>query len=178
MMVEKSYLIRRGRLEDASQLAQFAANVFLEVFGPDNDPTQMDAHLAASFSPSRQASEIEDPDIVTLIVENAGAIIGYAQMRRGHTPPQIQDNYSLELWRFYVDAAWRGTGLAQDLMQAVFENSRNLGGRSLWLSVWEHNPRAIAFYRKSGFDPAGELNFFLGTERQTDLLLVAGLGND
>lgn len=176
-MAEKAYHIRKGRSTDAAQLAEFAERVFLEVFGPDNDPQQMEAHLAVNYSPTRQAAEIEDPNVITLIAESSGTICGYAQIRRGHSPQQIQNDNTLELWRFYVDAPWRGRGLAQDLIADVFKSAHIFGGRSLWLSVWEKNPRAIAFYKKSGFQQAGKLDFYLGSERQTDLLLVAKISN-
>jgi hypothetical protein len=37
--------------------------------------------------------------------------------------------------------------------------------------VWEQSPRAIAFYRKSGFIEAGTTPFTLGTSVQRDLLM-------
>jgi diamine N-acetyltransferase len=46
----------------------------------------------------------------------------------------------------------------------------------LWLGVWERNPRAIAFYAKSGFSEVGIHDFLVGTDRQTDRVLVAPVG--
>jgi ribosomal protein S18 acetylase RimI-like enzyme len=51
--------------------------------------------------------------------------------------------------------------------------ARDLGGCHVWLGVWEQNPRAIAFYLKSGFVERGTRDFMVGTDRQTDRVLVA-----
>jgi ribosomal protein S18 acetylase RimI-like enzyme len=37
--------------------------------------------------------------------------------------------------------------------------------------VWEHNPRAIAFYRKWGLEVVGEHVFMMGDDPQRDLLM-------
>jgi ribosomal protein S18 acetylase RimI-like enzyme len=58
-------------------------------------------------------------------------------------------------------------------MLAVHDAARELGGRHLWLGVWERNPRAIAFYAKSGFVDIGSHDFFVGADRQTDQVFVA-----
>ncbi len=82
----------------------------------------------------------------------------------------------VELARFYVDRPWHGRGLAQRLMAAVVDAAIQLGGQTLWLGVWEQNPRAIAFYAKSGFLDAGSTDFFVGPDRQTDRVLVTAVG--
>jgi diamine N-acetyltransferase len=57
-------------------------------------------------------------------------------------------------------------------MGAVHAAAVELGGRTLWLSVWERNPRARAFYAKCGFEDAGAADFYVGSDRQTDRILV------
>ncbi|MFN7984164.1 MAG: hypothetical protein U0Q11_20145 [Vicinamibacterales bacterium] len=37
--------------------------------------------------------------------------------------------------------------------------------------MWEHNPRAIAFYRKFGFEIVGDHVFTVGTDPQRDLVM-------
>jgi ribosomal protein S18 acetylase RimI-like enzyme len=42
--------------------------------------------------------------------------------------------------------------------------------------VWEHNPKAIAFYRKFGFETVGDHTFMLGLDRQRDIVMALKLG--
>jgi ribosomal protein S18 acetylase RimI-like enzyme len=74
----------------------------------------------------------------------------------------------VELVRFYVVRDWHGRGVAQRLMDACVAEARRRGGRTLWLAVWQENPRAIAFYRKAGFRLAGTTTFRLGSQVQDD----------
>lgn len=83
----------------------------------------------------------------------------------------------MELWRFYLAQEWQGQGLAQTLMQRVDEEAHRTGAQTLWLGVWEHNERAKAFYRKCGFVDVGAHVFMVGTDAQTDRILVRRVGD-
>jgi ribosomal protein S18 acetylase RimI-like enzyme len=49
---------------------------------------------------------------------------------------------------------------------------------TLWLGVWERNERAKAFYRKCGFADVGSQVFVLGTDAQTDRVMVRSLRSE
>ena len=57
-------------------------------------------------------------------------------------------------------------------MGACLEEAAGGGYETLWLGVWEHNLRAIAFYRRWGFETVGSHTFLLGSDEQTDLIMV------
>ncbi len=168
---------RRAEPADAGPLAEFAARVFNETFGPDNRPEDMAAHLADRFGERQQTEEILDPAIVTLLVEDGGRLIAFTQVTTLHALPDcVTGPAPVEIGRFYVDRSWHGRGLARRLMAAARDAARSLGGETVWLAVWEHNPRAIAFYEKEGFRDVGSQPFRLGSDLQTDRVMVAGLG--
>ena len=169
--------LRRAELSDAPALAAFAARTFAETYGADNRPEHMAVHLAASYGPAQQSRELADPAYVTIVAEADGALAAYAQVRRGTPPPCVAGPAPIELYRFYVDRPWQGRGVARRLMDAVHDAAAGLGGRTLWLSVWERNPRARAFYEKCGFVDAGTANFYVGPDRQTDRILVAAFNS-
>jgi diamine N-acetyltransferase len=60
-------------------------------------------------------------------------------------------------------------------MRAVEDTARQAGARTLWLGVWERNPRAIAFYAKCGFTDVGEQAFMVGSDRQRDRVMARSL---
>jgi ribosomal protein S18 acetylase RimI-like enzyme len=74
--------------------------------------------------------------------------------------------------RLYVDARYHGKGVAALLMDACIDAARRYDTKALWLGVWEHNPRAIAFYAKCGFVEVGEQVFPLGGDLQRDLVMA------
>jgi ribosomal protein S18 acetylase RimI-like enzyme len=168
-------VIRQATPADAGRLAGFAARTFSDNFAVYNRPEDMALYLARSYGPPQQLAEINHPDIRTILAEIDGWEAAFAQIRRGSAPRCVQGPAPIELWRFYVDQDWIGRGIALRLMRAVRTEAEALGCRTLWLGVWERNARAIAFYRKCGFVDVGSHGFELGTEVQTDRIMVCPL---
>ena len=165
--------IRQGSVIDAAELAAFAARTFREAFSADNNPDDLQAHLANTYSSARQAAELADPLVSTSLVRLNGELVAYAQVRRSTPPACVTHTAPIELHRFYVDQRAHGSGLASRLMQVVHQAAREFQGRHIWLSVWERNPRAIAFYKKAMFVDVGSTFFMVGPDKQTDRVLVA-----
>lgn len=68
--------------------------------------------------------------------------------------------------RFLVDGlavaeGWRSRGLGSALIEALTDEARARGYRSLRLDVADHNDRARALYERLGFDPAGHQRLWL-----------------
>jgi ribosomal protein S18 acetylase RimI-like enzyme len=162
--------IRMAMRDDARRLSEFARRTFGETFAPQNTPEDMEAYLSHAFSDARQLAEIEDRHTMTLLAEEDGMLVGYAQLGARMPPLCVPDRNAIELIRFYVDRDWQGRGIAQQLMEAA-ENAAAARGQAIWLGVWEHNPRAIAFYQKCGFADVGSHEFLLGSDRQTDRIM-------
>jgi ribosomal protein S18 acetylase RimI-like enzyme len=94
----------------------------------------------------------------------------------GTPPAAVGGPAPLELKRLYVARAWHGRGVAQALMNAALDAARARSAGTLWLGVWERNPRAVRFYEKYGFARVGEHTFVLGADAQTDWILARPLG--
>ena len=124
----------------------------------------------------RQLAEILDPGWATVVAADAGSLIAFGQLRWSETPECIPGRRPREILRLYVDKAFHGQGLAPRLMGALLERAAEAGADGVWLGVWEHNPRALAFYRKSGFREVGDHAFMLGSDLQRDILMYRELG--
>ncbi|HSQ30431.1 MAG TPA: GNAT family N-acetyltransferase [Gemmatimonadaceae bacterium] len=168
-------MIRLGVAADAPALAELAAHTFRDTFSADNRPEDMALHIAHAYGPSQQERELVDPNITTLLVDIDGQLAGYAQLRSGEAPECVSGESPIELWRFYIARPWHGRGAAHELMRRVEVEAGRRGGRTLWLGVWERNERAKAFYRKTGFVDVGAHVFMVGTDAQTDRILVRSL---
>ena len=152
---------------DAALLAHTAERMFRDAFAATNDPARMDAYCRDHYSEEIQREELVDPEIVVLFLEQEGKVVAYSQLR-------VRAPES-EIWRFYVDRTQHGRGVAQRLMDESLAALRDAGATEVVLAVWEHNPRAMAFYRKCGFEVVGEQPFILGDERQRDLVMRRAL---
>ena len=167
--------VRPAGEPDAAWLAALAERTFRETYTAYNTPEDMERFISAHFGVERQAAELGDPRMTTLVAEMAGRAAGYTQLLRGQAPPPVTGPAPIEVLRFYVDRPWHGRGVAQTLMAAAAAAARAEGARTLWLGVWERNDRAIAFYRKCGFEDVGTQTFVLGADHQHDRVLVRPL---
>ena len=161
---------------DAAQLAEFGARTFFESFAADNTEEDMRRHLASAWSPEKQLAEIQNPDIDTLIyADGTGRWLGFAQLRANTSSDGVPPEGSIELWRFYVDKEFHGQGVAAGLMKGAKLRAKSRGARWLWLGVWERNERAKAFYAKHGFSKVGSQVFVVGSDPQTDHVMLSPL---
>jgi ribosomal protein S18 acetylase RimI-like enzyme len=169
--------IRQAVPSDARTLAVLAERTFRDTFEAMNSAEDMALHCAFTYGEARQLAEISYPALRTLVCEEEGELIAYAQLRWDHAPACVVGKQPGEIQRLYVDSPWHGKGIAHELMAACL---RELATRScdvVWLGVWERNWRAQAFYRKFGFMEVGDHVFMLGTDTQRDIILVRPLGN-
>lgn len=170
-------VVRRARPQDAKLLAQLAESTFRNTFAASNSAENMDAHCRASYGEALQSREIADESMLTLLAEVDARLVGYAQLRLGRAPACVVANAPGEIQRLYVHRDGHGRGIAQALMQASLDALRARGADVVWLGVWEHNPRAIAFYRKTGFTEVGDHVFQMGNDPQRDVVMMRALAN-
>jgi ribosomal protein S18 acetylase RimI-like enzyme len=171
--VNGAVIIRRATPEDAVALSEFGAHTFFESFAVDNTVEDMQAHLATAWAPELQRAELLDPAFETFLAcDEYGAFAGFAQLHAGPAPDCVRSEHTIELLRFYVDKPWHGRGLARDLMNVAMNRAREQGARTMWLGVWERNERAKAFYRKCGFERVGAKIFVVGSDPQTDDVML------
>jgi len=166
--------LRWAERGDAAALARFAARVFEATYAHANTPEDMRAYVAEHFGDAQQTAELSDPSLETLLVERDGAIVGFAQLRRGEES-SAHGASPLEIARIYVDHSLHGLGVGATLMRACVDAARARGHDVLWLGVWESNERAISFYKKMGFRIVGQQSFTLGRDVQRDHVMVLSL---
>ena len=173
-----SFALRPARPTDAPELAEFGARSFRDTFAAHNRPEDMDAYVSLAYGEPQQSAELADPRVSVLVAQaDDGTLIGYAVVRRApdEAPPCVTGERPAELARLYVDHGWHGRGVGEALMREVVDRAAEGGADTLWLGVWEHNPRARAFYARWGFSEVGEHPFPLGADIQRDLLLARPL---
>ena len=168
--------IRLAKASDAPSLAVLAERTFRDTFGARNSPENMDSHCARFFGPEIQLREIGERGLVTTIAEADRRMIGFSQLRLSRAHASVDARRPAEVARLYVIAEWQGRGVARNLMQDALDTARREGCDWLWLGVWEHNPKAMAFYRKFGLGIVGTNAFMLGQDRQRDLVMAVKLG--
>lgn len=153
---------------DAEALAAFAERTFTETFGHLYPPEDLATYVEAKYRPHVVAAEIAEPETRYRLALRGDAIIGYCKM--GVVDMEVDATDALELHRLYVDSDAKGAGIAQALMDEALAWARGKGAKRMYLSVWENNARAQAFYRRYGFEHIGEHKFMVGRVADRDFI--------
>jgi len=121
-----------------------------------------------------KARRTEIPGVTaTLILEDdEGNAIGYTLLGEDPVPECVTGAAPLQIRRFYVDQAWKGKGVAQQLMAAVDIEARRRGRETIWLLAWYRNFRAHAFYKKCGFVQVGIAPYLFGNTMEQDVAMA------
>jgi GNAT superfamily N-acetyltransferase len=169
--------IRRAEASDAAALTAFARLTFVETYAGLNSPADTDQHLDEFYHEDRQRQELTDPCMHTLLAYAQTELVGFAQLEQVPVPECVEAERAVGLKRYYVKSSWHGKGIAGPLLLAVVDAARSMGASHLWLTVWNRNPRAIAYYSKVGFQRVGSNTFMVGADPQDDSIMLLELGS-
>jgi GNAT superfamily N-acetyltransferase len=140
-----SATVRRALPDDA---AAFAAchlacwrEAYEDLWGPERFATIDAETLVADRRRALETGQAEH-----MLAEHDGEVVGVAIAG----PTRDEDSpTSTELYAIFVREVLHGSGIADDLLDAVIDGQ----AASLW--VYRDNPRASAFYVNHGFIPDG-----------------------
>lgn len=176
MAASDRLVIRAGLPTDAAALAGFGAVTFRSTYAADTPTQALDAFVHQVFGDELQAAELADPMCHFLVAELEDHLVGYLLLRDTTPPPSVPGDRPLLIDRFYVDPSVHGQGIGRALLHRAVRHAQARDHDLLWLSVWEHNHRAIGLYRRWGFLAVGEIAFDLAGVPQTDRLLARSCG--
>lgn len=162
--------IIRATIKHAKLISELGATTFDQAFRGTCTDEDLEGVLKAYYNKEQVAKELGDADDYFFILFKDEVAAGYARIHLGR---QIESCFaskkSAELMRIYFLHEFHGKGLAQHLLNYCLTFLRQKGFEQVYLSVWEHNDRAQAFYRKHGFkDTQIENPFPLGNTPQMD----------
>jgi len=168
-MSEISIAVRAATIVDAEGLSRLAAATFALGCPADTDPKHLDEFIATELKPERFREFLADRAVTILLAETEGELAGFTMLVSECAHPQIAAERPIELRKFYVGPAHHGRGVAQALMRAAAPQFDKHD--VAWLSVFSGNERAIAFYKKWGFEVVGTHYFNVGGDPQKDFVM-------
>lgn len=178
--------LRRAESDDAEALAELSAATFPAAC-PDWMPAEaIDQHIAIRLNQEVLATELADQRIEYYLAFASGTQtypLGFVMLTdRRETGANLSADDSglgmattegeFELQRIYVREQAYGSGIAQALMDLAKRRARQVGAARLVLGTSKANDRALAFYRRAGFEVAGQRHFLVAEVPNEDWLLI------
>jgi ribosomal protein S18 acetylase RimI-like enzyme len=149
-------------LSKLSLLQEISKNTFEETFAAFNTKEDMTHYFEHNLSLDQLALELESPESSFYFIYVEEELSGYMKLN-------ISETFEIE--RIYILNKFQGIGAGKTFMNFALDHSKSLGFNSLWLGVWEHNTKAISFYKSLGFITYSEHDFLLGSDHQRDILM-------
>lgn len=163
--------IQKAEFADLKTLQEIGRASFFETFAESNSEADMQHYLTVQFSLDKLSSELLEINSQFFIAWDRESAIGYLKVNTGEAQTELKEHHSLEIERIYVLNAYHGKKVGQMLYERALEVASSLGKSSVWLGVWEKNPRAIRFYEKNGFVAFDTHIFKMGDDEQTDIMM-------
>lgn len=163
--------IRELTEADIPELRDLAVRIFRDTFTHLNTPENLEAFLDRDYSIDSFKREFSEAGSRYFFISDNGKTAGYLRLRKNSEVDHLLGSNTIEIHRLYVDSAYHGKKVGDQLMQFAIDAGKKANNDWIWLGVWEHNPRAKRFYEKWGFEKFSEHDFYMGGERQTDWLL-------
>ena len=152
-------------------LQQMSQATFVAAFAAQNSKANMDAYLQEKMTLEHLTLEWETPGSDFYFARIAQELVGYLKLNTGTAQNEILPESSLEIERIYVDANYQVQKIVQQLLDFAINKAQEQGLDLVWLGVWEHNERARRFYERYGFVNFSKHVFYLGSDKQTDILM-------
>ncbi len=165
------FAIRAAVPNDAGALALVGGATFLETFAGVHTGAEIVAHCAEAHSVAAYEALLRG-GAEAWVAETAGtgAVLGYAVLSGPRLPGAGEGD--LELKRIYTLSVLHGGGAGRALLEACVGRARERGARRVMLGVFSENARAIAFYRRAGFERVGEYRFDVGGTGYLDWVMA------
>ena len=164
-------IITAAAAENISTIQQIGKETFHETFSQSNTKEDMQKYLDENFSEQKVKSELNNSESMFFIAWDESLPVGYLKLNIGAAQTEDQGHAALEIERIYVKSTHHGKKVGQMLYEQALVTAKQLKKDTIWLGVWEENPRAIRFYEKNGFVAFDRHIFKMGDNEQTDIMM-------
>lgn len=164
-------MIKTCTLDDIITLQHIATKTFADTFAAYNTPEDMAKYLQEAYALEKLSAELQTKHSHYYLFYKDEEIAGYFKLNWDTGQSEPKGNTFLEIQCLYVDIPFKNNGIGKQMIDFSIEKAKQLGKTRLWLGVWEHNTKAIAFYKHLGFTRTGEHDFWVGDDCQTDYIM-------
>lgn len=165
------FTLRRALLSELDFLRSFAERTFRETYEAQNDPQAFNDYCAEAFTLEKIRSEMEHPHSEHYFACQGDERVAFLKFNFDCHPLEIESQRTVQVQRIYIAQAFQGQGLGRQMLDFAQQHAIMAGLDWIWLSVWQKNPPAVAFYEHCGFEIFGMEWFPLDSDPQPDWLM-------
>jgi ribosomal protein S18 acetylase RimI-like enzyme len=131
------------------ELQKISRQTFYEAFFEVNTEEDMAMYLEHNLSIEKLSAELSNENTEFYFAQLNGQVIGYLKLNANDAQTDLKDEHALEVERIYLLIEYASKGVGQLLMEKAYQVAQIKKAEYIWLGVWEHNTRAIQFYKRN-----------------------------
>ncbi|HEY8880099.1 MAG TPA: GNAT family N-acetyltransferase [Roseateles sp.] len=151
--------LRPGTPDDAVTISALAIQVFLDTYTVQGIRPDMAREALREYAAEAFDARLREPGRRFVLAERETALLGFAEVRLAAQPAPAGDIAGAELIRLYVQPAAQGLGVGRRLIRAAEALAAEARMDALWLTAFDGNHRALAFYAREGYADIGATTY-------------------
>jgi len=163
------------KADQLNLLRDISIETYRDTFQESNSEALMQEYLGEALNIEKLTLEFQTPGSSFYFIYLNDEVAGFLKVNVDTAQSDDIASNSLEVERIYIRQQYLRQGLGNVLIQFAFDLAHQCHKSAVWLGVWEHNTRALAFYKSHGFYQVGEHPFDMAGDIQTDLVLQKDL---
>ena len=140
-------IVRKATSKDFEQLRDLEKEFFL--WECKTDP-RLDPNYAKRGIGIRLRQQMNSKNFKFFVAEQNN-IIGFLSLQIKKNPALVKEKKQGYIYNLYVKPKFRNKSIGKKLIKQSMDWMKSQGIREIFLSVYDHNPRAKKLYRKLGF---------------------------
>ncbi len=151
--------IQLATVTDVNLLSEIGSRTLVESHGHSASEKDINHYLNHNMTEEAYYEELINPENIYHIIYADGIPAGYSKIILNSPHVDVQQQNITKLARIYILKEFYGQDIGKDLFTYILELSKQHQQAGMWLNVWTENHRAIAFYKKQGFEIIGSHDF-------------------
>ena len=174
--------LRMASLPDAVTISALSIQVFLDTYATEGVRPDLAREAHSEYSIEAFAARLAEPQrrfILAEVSTKAGdGLLGFAEVMLTVMPSPAGDFAGAELVRLYVQPKAQRMGLGRLLLTRAEQLMQSENIACLWLTAWEGNHNARAFYERVGYADVGATTYTFQGQTYPNRVLAKRLQAD
>ena len=166
-MTPLNFSLRMASQQDAVTISALSIQVFLDTYATEGVRPDLAREAHSEYSIDAFAQRLAEPQRRFVLAENlaenlaeaGNGLLGFAEVLLTSVQPPAGDLAGAELVRLYVQPKAQRMSLGRSLLTRAEQLVQAANIANLWLTAWEGNHNARAFYERVGYEDVGATTY-------------------
>lgn len=158
-MNASTFELRLASPFDAITVAALSVQVFLDTYATEGISPDIAREAFSEYSATAFAQRLGEASRMFILAESGASLLGYAEVLLSPLAAPLEQLSGAELVRLYVQPAAQHIGIGRALLERTEQTVLAARVPSVWLTAWDGNANARAFYTHMGYADVGATTY-------------------